>query len=458
MGPDQLKSSIISFKNYLFGILQEYLGEETLSLYDNIDETIDYGLYQQILENAWSKISNELNSDGIYEGFRNDPRTLRFLQVVEAFYILQNFDQFISNFPDGLVSINGNKVGSTEVSDEKYKLYEQHKVNTSYEGNHSDHDSDKQLNKVFARYWQSIKLADGSFLSIKHFKKLVEYIKNAINEGTDSTWDFLVKSDNTVRNGKRSMDIAIINALRDDRKLHRFLGHDGAAICNAVADRFELFVGTNNSPGHYQEYLQDNDLSVQEKANLETNRHFLIQFRNECINRENRAQASYTPEKELQTLSDARLSQSKETITSKVKASVIKHIKDLDFGIYSPTLLIDRHGTNIFSDQFVSFVNELTGLRLSTTQLERFAQSEESIKILLDFLDGFVELVQSDVIAKIRYKHAINGKRDVDVEKAIINQFMKKLKTDPRYLDFSNLYIKQNRNDVSKMLDQGGNA
>ena len=93
----------------------------------------------------------------------------------------------------------------------------------------------------------------------------VEYIKNAINEGTDSTWDFLVKSDNTVRNGKRSMDIAIINALRDDRKLHRFLGHDGAAICNAVADRFELFVGTNNSPGHYQEYLQDNDLSVKEK-------------------------------------------------------------------------------------------------------------------------------------------------------------------------------------------------
>lgn len=458
MGPDQLKSSIISFKNYLFGILQEYLGEETLSLYDNIDETIDYGLYQQIMENAWSKISNELNSDGIYEGFRNDPRTLRFLQVVEAFYILQNFDQFISNFSDGLVSINGNKVGSTEVSDEKYKLYEQHKVNTSYEGNHSDHDSDKQLNKVFARYWESIKLADGSFLSIKDFKKLVEYIKNAINEGTDSTWDFLVKSDNTVRNGKRSMDIAIINALRDDRRLHRFLGHDGAAICNAVADRFELFVGTNNSPGHYQEYLQDNDLSVQEKANLETNRHFLIQFRNECINRENRAQASYTPEKELQTLSDARLSQSKETITSKIKASVIKHIKDLDFGIYSPTLLIDRYGTNIFSDQFVSFVNELTGLRLSTTQLERFAQSEESIKILLDFLDGFVELVQSDVIAKIRYKHAINGKRDVDVEKAIINQFMKKLKTDPRYLDFSNLYIKQNRNDVSKMLDQGGNA
>ena len=143
MGPDQLKSSIISFKNYLFGILQEYLGEETLSLYDNIDETIDYGLYQQIMENAWNKISNELNSDGIYEGFRNDPRTLRFLQVVEAFYILQNFDQFILNFSDGLVSINGNKVGSTEVSDEKYKLYEQHKVNTSYEGNHSDHDSDK---------------------------------------------------------------------------------------------------------------------------------------------------------------------------------------------------------------------------------------------------------------------------------------------------------------------------
>ena len=55
-------------------------------------------------------------------------------------------------------------------------------------------------------------------------------------------------------------------------------------------------------------------------------------------------------------------------------------------------------------------------------------------------------------------KRVLLTSSDVDVEKAIINQFMKKLKTDPRYLDFSNLYIKQNRNDVSKMLDQGGNA
>mgnify|MGYP003290810638 CR=1 FL=1 len=66
-------------------------------------------------------------------------------------------------------------------------------------------------------------------------------------------------------------------------------------------------------------------------------------------------------------------------ITSRIEKSLLDHVEAFDFGIYSPTLLIDRHGVNIFSDKFVQFVNELTGLRLSTTQLERFAQNAESI-------------------------------------------------------------------------------
>ena len=458
-GPESLDFSIRDYKNGLFNILQRYLGYSNLmALYDNDSGEIDYGLYQGVMEQVWDKMQGQLSQvSHLYEGFRNDPRTLQFLQVAEAFYILQNFDTFIQNFSSGLIAIDENKIGSTEVSNQKYKLKEQHKRNTSYDSDHTDHNSDYQTSKIFTSYWESIQLSDGSFLTMKDFKKMVEYIKNSINEGGESNWDFLVENDPTIQNGRRLIDMKIINQLRTDTTLHRFLGTEGRAICHAVADRFELFIGKDGQIGHYQEYLEDNDLNVAEKAYLESSRHFLIQFRNEFINRENRAQTSYSEDGNIKTISDARLSQSKETITSKIQKNLMDHVESLDLGIYSPTLLIDRHGKNIFSDEFVSFVNELTGLRLSTAQLERFAENAESIQILLDFLDGFIELVQSDIIAPIRYKTVINKVRDENEERRIVERFMKKLKVDPRYLDFSNLYIKQNRNDVTKVLDQGGN-
>ena len=54
----------------------------------------------------------------------------------------------MSNYSNGLIAIDENKFGSTEVSNEKYKLKEQHKVNTSFDSDHSDHDSDKQTSKI----------------------------------------------------------------------------------------------------------------------------------------------------------------------------------------------------------------------------------------------------------------------------------------------------------------------
>lgn len=458
-GQESLDFSIRDYKNGLFNILQRYLGYPNLmALYDNESGEIDYELYYKVMEEVWEKMKGQMSQTShLYEGFRNDPKTSHFLQVAEAFYILQNFDTFMQNYSNGLIAIDENKFGSTEVSNEKYKLREQHKVNTSFDSDHSDHDSDKQTSKIFASYWESIQLPDGSFLTMKDFKKLVEYIKNVINEGSNSEWDFLIENNPQLQNGKRIIDLKIIHQLRHDKPLHRFLGPDGETICRAVADRFELFVGKEGQPGHYQEYLEENSLNVAEKAYLESNRHFLIQFRNEVINRENRAQTSYSEDKTIKTVSDARLAQSKQMITSRIEKSLLDHVEAFDFGIYSPTLLIDRHGVNIFSDKFVQFVNELTGLRLSTTQLERFAQNAESIQTLLDFLDGFIELVQSDLIAPLRYKTVVNKTRDTNEEHQIVERFMKKLKVDPRYMDFSNLYIKQNRNDVTKVLDQGGN-
>jgi len=45
-----------------------------------------------------------------------------------------------------------------------------------------------------------------------------------------------------------------------------------------------------------------------------------------------------------------------------------------------------------------------------------------------------------------------------DFQKRVIDKFFKKLKIQPFYLDFSNIYIRDNRNDVINLMDQNGHS
>lgn len=461
--PNDISTSIINYKNNLFVILQEYLGLEPIALYDNLTNLCEVDIYQDVMKKVWNKLETELDKDSkIFEGSIYNPNHAKLLSVIEAFYILNNFDTFIKNFSRKLITVNDTKFGTVNVSNDKYHLIEQHKQQSSFEGNHSDQDADKELSKIFKVFWENLQIAPGVYLTYKDLKKLTEYIKNSINEHhlnddgnvKESKWLFLIdptmQSFNMDINSKNLTD-AIIHALRHDTALHKFLGGYGESICRAVADSFEKF------KIHYTTFLNDNDLSIDEKAELERVMHLPRLFKQSVIEAENRVQVIYDENGNIKVTSDSRLSVSKEGLTYKITKSIKEHVDRMDFAVYSPTLNVDVRAMDLFSDRFLNLVNELTGLKLSKTQLERFCTSPEDTEKLFKFIDEFTHLVQSEIIAKLRFEEVRKNGLSDDVKNEIVERFFKILKRQGFYLDFSNLYVKENRNNVIKVLDSNGN-
>jgi hypothetical protein len=78
------------------------------------------------------------------------------------------------------------------------------------------------------------------------------------------------------------MSQKIIQALRNDKSLHVYLGAYGEKICKTVADSFSTFLT------HYGEFIAKNNLTIDEKAELERVMHFPLLFKQSVINAENR--------------------------------------------------------------------------------------------------------------------------------------------------------------------------
>jgi hypothetical protein len=220
----------------------------------------------------------------------------------------------------------------------------------------------------------------------------------------------------------KNLTDAIIHALRHDTALHKFLGGYGESICRAVADSFEKF------KIHYTTFLNDNDLSIDEKAELERVMHLPRLFKQSVIEAENRVQVIYDENGNIKVTSDSRLSVSKEGLTYKITKSIKDHVDRMDFAVYSPTLNVDVRAMDLFSDRFLNLVNELTGLKLSKTQLERFCTSPEDTEKLFKFIDEFTHLVQSEIIAKLRFEEVRKNGLSDDVKNEIVERFFKILK------------------------------
>lgn len=460
--PNNLKRSLIDYKNALFVVLQKYINLDPVALCDNMTDLCDTNLYNDVMKKVWQKLESNFKEGEVFEGSIYNPDTAALLEVIESFYILNNFDTFIKEFSKGLITVNDNKFETVLVSDDKYKLIEQHKKASSYEGNHSDQNADKEFSQIFRVFWESLQVRPGVHLTIKDLKKLKEYIKNSLNEHyvrdtgsiIPSKWLFLIDPQMQSFNmdiSNQNMTDALIDALLNDKSLHKYLGSEGQAICKTVAEAFKTF------KKHYVNFLNNQDLTIDDKQELERVMHFPRLFKQSVVESENRTQVTYDEKGNISVTSDSRLSVSKEGLTSKIQKSISDHVSNSNFAIYSPTLTVDVRAMDIFSERFLNFFNELTGLKLSRSQLERFCTSAEDIEKLFKFIDGFTHLVQTDIIKRLRYETIRYGVKDEGLEQRIINNFFKKLKLSDFYLDFSNIYVRDNRNEIIKVFDQNGN-
>lgn len=437
--PNNLHYNIMDFKNELFATLCEWLNvpEDNRWLY--FGDTINPE-YSKIMTEAWRRIAEELKyADDPYTASLN-PTTLYKLNAIQAFYILNNFDDFLRKFSYGLIQIKETKFGTQEVSTDKYKLLAQLKENGSWEGNFSDQDSDRQFSKIFYNFWQTID--DGKYgkLTKYDFKKLANFVQLSLCElGTNSEWAFLDSDGMSLEELKD----AACNALKNDFTLQQRLGPNGRQICLNIAEEFEAFYTNYNN-------AQNGAESIAVKRETEIKMNFLQQFCAEIQGHCTNSFVAIDDKENTQVKSATRITMSKEPIIYKLTQGLKNNLANHNFSLYSAEYVLNKNGDYLYSARFLNFLRDLTGLSFSVNTLDRFFNDEKSVQILFEFIDQFSYDILTELLPKVR-----NNK--LENLETTISDFIKTLKLKPYYLDFSKIYIQDNRNDVLKILDQGGN-
>lgn len=454
--------NIIDLKQELFDTICEYIGQSHMRLYlDPEGFSIQYGTdsipgYQSIMKKTWQKLQQELlRNNSVYNAPINDPRTDYLLNVVQAFYILNNFDEFVENNANGIIHVLPSAKGTMETSVDKYQRINQQKVVGDFLGDHNTNDAAKNFSKIFRNFWGTIPNGRGGFLSTSDLTTLQEYMDLLINsKDTQSEWSKIIKSAST----RQEQVSAIINALRNNSKLHRQMGAvNGSIICNNIADAFETF------NQHYIDYWQDadadefnEDLTLKDCSVVENKMDFIGQFISSITDSHNRTSVSYTGENAIKVESDARITVSKESITEKLKNNLITNLSEGNYAyIYNPNRITNIIGAGEFNEEFTQYINEILGINLSKQQLQRFFNNIENQTKLFDFIENYLYLIQTDLLPSIRLAEGGFTTSNITTK---VNQFIDNLKKyNGRYIAFSDIYVQQNRLQTNKILDQAGN-
>lgn len=440
--PSSLSDSIMAYKEGLYKILCDYTGYHS---YDNLldvleGKAVNYSLYSTVMNRAWYKLQNDIVS--LNKSNVSDPKTQELLKVISAFYYLNNFDDFITKASKGLVTVNPNLKGTLEVTRGKYQMIDQQKVNGSFEGSHADSDAALQESKIFYAFWGTISDGNNGFLTKSDFRSICTYIKQVLNEGNDSTFDFLV---NSALNEQQVMD-AFIDVLEKNQGLKHYIGPNGDAITKNIAEAFRNFYNDKND--HYS-YLQ----SVKDEAEAQQKIDFITQFKNEILGHDNKAYVARDEKGNTIVNSASRISMSKESLINKIRKVLTENMHSWNFYLYQQDWDINPTATTAYSVDVLNYINKITGINLSSEQLNKIFSSTANITTLFKFIEAFKTSVMENLIPRIRA-----AKGDQTLETELINDFLQKMKmSSPSYLEFSDLYINQNLNKTIKIMDQSSN-
>lgn len=136
---EDFNNGIIDFKNNLVNIIQRKLQLPETKLFDKNGGNAEE--YNRLMSEIKSKFLNNFDVRGQIEGNESD------FSVFSAVYILNNFDRFIIDNLDGVVSVNSNLAG--DLNNTTY-AYQVNKKGTSYWLNdtHEDKNSEKFISNI----------------------------------------------------------------------------------------------------------------------------------------------------------------------------------------------------------------------------------------------------------------------------------------------------------------------
>lgn len=428
--PSELKYSILDYKNNLYKQLCQYLGKPQKNFIKSDGTLINVFTYQNLMKEAWNKLQKD--AYGLQKASLTDPRTQRTLRYLEAFYVLNNFDNWIKWASNGTIVIDPTQDGSISSTDNKYKMLDQQKVNSSYEGTHADQDASKQESKIFKSFWATIDNGHNGKCSENDFRKLCSGVQTVLNSES-SELDFLIDPTLTTRE--------FLDELNKNKSLLKSLISNNQIIDNLI-DALEKF------DKHFIEASKD--LNIKDQVDLQQKLNFISQFKQELLLHCNKTYIASEDGKIL-IKSQVGIKKSKEFLTNQMQKKLLDNVQKLNFAVYRPTFTVNVEGKYVFSDNFKDNLYDMFGFYLTPETLSKFNVNDENAEILWKFLNSYVSLVNSSLIPTLRK----NNFRDQDV---IVADFMNKVKHTQEFVMWSNVIVEDNENDTVKLLDQAGNS
>ena len=95
-----LNEAIMNYKNKLYSIVQNYLGEEGNPLYDTFEDIMDLNNYESTLTKGYAKLIKDLSKIG---NRKISDSNNSLYEITLALHVLNNFDKIVENLLKGYI-------------------------------------------------------------------------------------------------------------------------------------------------------------------------------------------------------------------------------------------------------------------------------------------------------------------------------------------------------------------
>ena len=478
-----LTHSIRSWKNSLLKILEDYLKTRGLIPPITSDMTPEQvSNYEKlIMINAWQELQKELakTSDYKFTAAQDSVGIKTVINPIMALAVLNNFDSVIESLSQDAIVINPKFKHKSQIYSNKYSFSKQSIQNSSFEGDFSDAAYTRILANTLKRIFETIPNGHGGYCTVYDLNAISRHIQTTVGlkEETDLNYDYLFSNTSTPNEKFQALLNILTNSKWDG--LHPDLENPSGVRINSckkegvsefhkkykdsiklgsIAKHLKLlFDAFNNSTS-----LENN--TVEDEKQLHVQLSIQDQLTSMIKNAQNIAYFRVTENgADINSVSGVR--KNKTVSRYKMEDSLQRNIFDKGYlpKIYDARYIIPGSSDtvltyqNIFSDQYLDHIREITGIDLRTPVLQSFMHEHpvECANIIGRFLDSYKKIVM---------KH-FKGKKFTTIEafeeerKEMFKDMLERDKIAAQaYVEFTDFVSIENAQDDSILYDQSLHA
>lgn len=469
-----MNESIKTYKNDLFYTLVYWLADELPtklkeivdynSLYvNNTDVSIDESVYQSIMKLAADKIDRLTQNGKINESLVSINIENEILNPFKAFYILNDFDNFIANISHGNIVIAPSQIGKLDIFGKKYSFAKENVKKGTFNDDFSTVSADDMFTNIFYSFIQTIQNGKKGMIVKADMQNLGKHIQQLLNSG-DTV--FLVEDPNDSENSI-PVDLAAIvsgdtspiesfqilmDAINPEKDAHghrKLISKMGKETCYNLHSAFmKLF-------NMLQATLNDPSVSLEERREVEKRLDFCQQLVNVATQHLTTAYVALTPDG-TQVKSISNTARGKETVYNRFRNRIKHNLSISRYQLFHPNFVLGNESDtrtiftfkDIYDSSFRNYLKDLLDIDLDNNpSLQEKLTTQSGFNALIWFITELNSVIRNEVRP---YRKDKNFER-------ILDRALNKFKRTQEYVVFTNLLIEENTYESQKLYDQTHN-